>query len=99
MRNDIHDLSLVLESRVRLVVIESWDEPRVLELLTGLAIKRGTGLCVWSVTEGLRRLGFDGEPLGDEDSTAPEVALKRLRRAPQAGLYAFCDLQDRKSVV
>ncbi|OMG67954.1 ATPase [Stutzerimonas balearica] len=92
MRNDIHDLSLVLESRVRLVVIESWDEPRVLELLTGLAIKRGIGLCVWSVTEGLRRLGFDGEPLGDEDSTAPEVALKRLRRAPQAGLYAFCDL-------
>ena len=40
MKNDIHDLGLVLDSRVKLVVIESWDEPRVLEVLTGLAVKR-----------------------------------------------------------
>ena len=44
MKNDIHDLGLVLESRVKLVVIESWDEPRVLETLTSLAIKRGLGI-------------------------------------------------------
>ena len=54
MKNDIHDLGLVLESRTKLVVIESWDEARVLEMLTGLLIKRGLGGYVWTITEGLQ---------------------------------------------
>ena len=58
MINDIHDLGLVLDSKVKLVVIESWDERRVLETLTSLAVKRGLGLYTWAVTEGLQRLGF-----------------------------------------
>ena len=36
MKNDIHDLGLVLDSRVKLILIESWDEPKVMETLTGL---------------------------------------------------------------
>ena len=92
MKNDIHDLALVLESRLRLVAIESWDERRVLETLTGLAIARGLGLQLWSVTEGLRRLAFGGEALDEGESCAPEVALKRVKHDPQAGLYVFCDL-------
>jgi hypothetical protein len=56
VKNDIHDLGLVLDSRVKLIVIESWDELRVLETLTGLAVRRGLGLFTWSVTEGLQRL-------------------------------------------
>jgi len=63
MKNDIHDLALVLESRLRLVLIESWDERRVLETLSGLAVSRGLPLHVWSVTEGLRHLAFGGEAL------------------------------------
>jgi len=41
VKNDIHDLGLVLESRVKLVLVESWDERRVLETLTGLAVRQG----------------------------------------------------------
>lgn len=92
MKNDIHDLALVLDSRLRLVLIESWDEKRVLETLTGLAIARGMGLILWSVTEGLRRLSFGGEALDEGDSCAPEVALKRVKHDPQHNLYVFCDL-------
>lgn len=92
MKNDIHDLALVLESRLRLVVIESWDERRVLETLTGLAVTRGLGLQLWSVTEGLRRLSFGGEALDEGESCAPEVALKRVKHDPQQSLYVFCDL-------
>jgi len=44
VKNDIHDLGLVLESRVKLVLVESWDERRVLETLTGLAVRQGLGL-------------------------------------------------------
>jgi hypothetical protein len=92
VKNDIHDLGLVLDSKVKLVVIESWDELRVLETLTSLAVKRGLGLHTWSVTEGLQRLGFGGAPLGEEASLEPEAALKLIKADQQPNLYVMCDL-------
>lgn len=92
MKNDVHDLMLVLESRLRLVVIESWDERRVLETLSGLAVSRGLTLHLWSVTEGLRHLTFGGESLDAGESCQPEVALKRVKYDPLGSLYVFCDL-------
>jgi len=92
MKNDIRDLALVLESRLRLVVIESWDEQRVLETLTGLAVTRAAGLYLWSVTEGLRRFAFGGEALDEGESCAAEAALRRVRHDPLPNLYVFCDL-------
>ncbi|WP_404439705.1 AAA family ATPase [Stutzerimonas chloritidismutans] len=92
MKNDVHDLMLVLESRLRLVVIESWDERRVLETLSGLAVSRGLTLHLWSVTEGLRHLTFGGESLDAGESCQPEVALKRVKYDPLGSVYVFCDL-------
>lgn len=92
MKNDIRDLALVLESSLKLVVIESWDERRVLETLTGLAVSRGLALHVWSATEGLRHLAFGGEALDAGESCAAEVALKRVKHDPLGSLYVFCDL-------
>lgn len=92
MKNDVHDLGLVLESRVKLVVIESWDESRVLETLTSLAIKRGLGLYTWAITEGLQCLGFGGEPVGGLDSREPEQALRLIKADPLPNLYVMCDL-------
>lgn len=91
MKNDIHDLGLVLESKVKLIVIESWDEPRVLQTLTGLAVRRNLGLFLWSVTEGLQRLGF-GSAAGEEPTHEPEAALKLIKHDPQPNLYVLCDL-------
>lgn len=92
MKNDIHDLGLVLESRVKLVLIESWDEPRVLETLTMLAIKRGLRLLNWSVTEGLRAPGEQRVTDDTVDSREPEVALRLVKADAQPTLYVFCDL-------
>ena len=58
MKNDIHDLGLVLDSRVRLIVIESWEEQRVLEAIATLAVKRSQTWYTWNQIEGLQRLGF-----------------------------------------
>jgi SpoVK/Ycf46/Vps4 family AAA+-type ATPase len=92
VKNDIHDLGLVLDSRVKLVVIESWDEQRVLETLNGLAVKRNLGLYTWSITEGLQRLGFGGEPGGEIESFEPEAALKLIKADQTPNLYVLCDL-------
>lgn len=92
MKNDIHDLGLVLDSKVKLVLIESWDERRVLETLTGLAVRRGLGLFTWSITDGLQRAGFAGEAFAESNSQEPEAALRLIKADPQASLYVMCDL-------
>jgi SpoVK/Ycf46/Vps4 family AAA+-type ATPase len=90
--NDIHDLGLVLDSKVKLVVIESWDELRVLETLTRLAIKRGLGLYTWAITEGLQRSGVAHSADEIAASLEPEAALKLIKHDPQPNLYVLCDL-------
>ena len=92
MKNDIHDLGLVIDSRVKLVLIESWDEPRVLETLTGLAVKRGLGLQTWSVSEGLQRCAGGAAPEDAAASQDPEAALRLIKADPQPTLYVACDL-------
>jgi len=91
VKNDIHDLGLVLDSKTKLILIESWDETRVLETLTGLAIRRGVGLQVWSATEGLRRLSFVDGP-ADSSTQDPEAALQLIKADPLPTLYVLCDL-------
>lgn len=90
MKNDIRDLQLVLDAKVRLVAIESWDELRVLETLTSVAVQRGTSLTVWSISEGMRRVDFSGTQL--ENTTDAEAALRYVKSDPQHGLYVFFDL-------
>ena len=76
LKNEIHDLGLVLDSRVKLILIESWDEPRVLQTLSGLAIKRSLRMQTWSVTSGLQSLVFGGGAGEGSDTREPDVALK-----------------------
>ena len=68
MTTDLNDLSLLLDSKVPLLVIESYEEPRVLEMITRLAVKRTSLLFTWSITEGLNPLGFGSRPETNEDS-------------------------------
>ena len=92
MKNDIHDLGLVLDSRVRLIVIESWEELRVLEAIATLAVRRNQTWYTWNQVEGLQRLGFGTALDAGEDMSDPEHALEHIRRQQKSALYVFCDL-------
>lgn len=92
MKNDIHDLGLVLDSRVRLIVIESWEELRVLEAIATLAVKRSQTWYTWDQVEGLQRLGFGTALDTSEDMRDPEHALDYIRRQREPALFVFCDL-------
>ncbi len=91
MMNDIHDLELLVKAHTPIVVIESWDEPRVLELLTRLAMRCQQGLQVWSVTEGLHRLGF-GHQMDGEQTRQPEQMLRAIKQNQEPGFYVLCDV-------
>ena len=61
-----HDLELILRSRAPIVVIESQDEARILEMLQTISVRRATDsytpLFRWTITDGLQRLDIDLEP-------------------------------------
>jgi len=91
LTTDLNDLSLLLDSKVPILVIESFEEPRVLEMITRLAVNRASPLFTWSATEGLNRLGF-GERVDDnEDTKDPAKVLNIIKDSSQPGIYVLCD--------
>ena len=90
---DFQDLCLLVRSRVPIIVLETHDESRALEMLTRLAVKEALPLFNWSATDGLQQLGFGvGMPLAETDLTDPEQMLASIKKRREAGLYVLCDI-------
>jgi SpoVK/Ycf46/Vps4 family AAA+-type ATPase len=89
--SDLNDLSLLLDSNVPLLVIESFEEPRVLEMVTRLAVKKALPFYTWSVTEGLNRLGFGSGIPAEKNTTDPEQVLRLIKKSSEPGFYVLCD--------
>ncbi|MBO6657429.1 MAG: AAA family ATPase [Pseudomonadales bacterium] len=90
MKSDLHDLQLLLDSKVPILVIASYEEPRVLEMLTDLAVTRTLPLFVWSITDGLNRLGF-GEKPEEGDKLDDCGVLEAIKADSTPSLYVLCD--------
>ena len=88
-----HDLEVVLRSRTPIIVIETRDEARVLDLLMGIvmASRRDdySPLFRWTITDGLQRLDIDLEPqiLNSE----PQDVLRHIRAVNKPGIYVLLD--------
>jgi hypothetical protein len=88
------ELQTLLASRVPMVVIESREEVRALEVVRDAAMKaqrgRNWGVFQWTVTEGLLRADVD---LGGAQKTLaqPEQLLKHIRATTMAGIYVLLD--------
>jgi len=88
------ELQTLLASRVALVVIESREEARVMEVVREAALKaqrgRNWGVFAWSVTDGLLRVDVD---LGGAQRALaqPEQLLKHIKATPMAGIYVLLD--------
>ena len=88
-----HDLELILRSRTPLIVIESQDEQRMLEILKSVTMARATQeympLFRWTITDGLQRLDIDLEP--QSINSAPTDVLKHIRAVSKPGVYVLLD--------
>jgi hypothetical protein len=88
------ELQTLLASRVALVVIESREEARVIEVVREASLKaqrgRNWGVFQWTVTEGLLRVDVD---LGGSQKTLaqPELLLKHIKATTMAGIYVLLD--------
>lgn len=88
------DLAALLNSRVPLILIETRDEPRAIDLILTLARQltkqEHTPVFQWTVTDGLRRIDVD---LGgaQRHNAEPTEVLKSIRATSKAGLYVLLD--------
>src|SRR5215831_14825089 len=88
------ELEMLLASRFALIVIESREEARVLQLVREASLKAGRGrgwaIFQWTVTEGLRRVDMD---MGGAQKTLsePTQLLRHLKATPTAGIYVLLD--------
>ncbi|MDZ7924663.1 MAG: AAA family ATPase [Marinagarivorans sp.] len=87
------DLQLLLQGSASLLVIETFDEPRALDLLVHFLKRDPAPLYRWSITEGLQLAGLSlaSTPTSEEKSVELEVALKAIKVQRIQGIYVLCD--------
>jgi SpoVK/Ycf46/Vps4 family AAA+-type ATPase len=87
------DLDLILRAGVPIVVIETSDETRLLQMLTRSAIESPKSdyrpLFRWSVTDGLQRLDLDLEP--QRHNIEPKDVLGQIRAVERPAIYVLLD--------
>lgn len=88
--SELQDLVALLRADTPLIVIETADEPRVVELFRQTLLHVWRALYRWSITEGLRRIDLDRE---DPADSAPDASntLQAIRDAEQRGVYLLLD--------
>lgn len=86
---ELHDLELTLNSRTPIIVIESQEELRIIQLLTQLGMRLHHPLFRWSVTDGLQRLEIDYDP--QRSLSEPDDVLKHIKALPRPGIFLLLD--------
>ncbi|MCC6296671.1 MAG: AAA family ATPase [Pseudomonadales bacterium] len=89
---DARDLALVVASGAPLILMETHDEPRAIDLLTRVARDQQRELFQWTCTDGLRRVGFGLQVEQPAEYAEAETLLRHLKERAGPGLYALCDL-------
>ena len=86
---ELHDLELLLRSHTPILVIESIEEPRIVQLFARLALRLGKPGWQWTVTAGLRRIEMDLDAVGQ--TTDPKQVLRHIKSLSQVGYFLLLD--------
>jgi hypothetical protein len=89
--SELQDLSSLVRSNTPLIVIETPDEARVVDLFRHVLTNVWRALYRWSITEGMRRVDLDRE---DASETAPDITttLMAIKAHDQRGIYLLLDV-------
>ncbi|MGS0674363.1 AAA family ATPase [Shewanella sp. 0m-4] len=86
---DIQDLTAVLRSNTPIVIIETYEEHRVIELLRKVSNILYQPLFSWSITQGLMRV--DSGMGRQKFNCEPGDILGQIKSTTQQGIYVLCD--------
>ena len=82
--SELQDLSALIRANTPLIVIETQDEGRIVELFRQTLMHVWRALHRWSITEGLRRIDLDRE----DDAVGPPDASSALQMMPCSGVLS-----------
>ena len=87
--SELQDLVALIRADTPLLVIETPDEARVVDLFRQSLMHAWRALYRWSVTEGLRRIDMDRE----DEGIAPDLSatFQEIRSASRRGVYLLLD--------
>ncbi len=86
---EIQDLTSLLRGKTPIIVVETHEEQRLLELLKRVASCLYKPLFCWSITTGLSRIDRD---MGTQKFNAdPGDLLRHIKTTDQEGIYVLCD--------
>ncbi len=86
---DNHDLEVLFKTQHPIIVIESHEEKRLLQLISRIGIQQYKPVYQWTITDGLKRLDIDiTSSLQKADE---EQVLRQIREEKNAGIYILCD--------
>jgi len=87
---ELNDLKVLIKSKTPIVVIETHEELRVLQLFSQLVLEFPRPLFKWSVTEGLQRI--DVKDMAPQAfNKEPNEVLRNIRNGSKNGIYLFLD--------
>ncbi len=86
---ELNDLELVLKSHTPIIVIESPEEQRLLQLFAQLGMRLPHPSFKWTVTDGLQRLEVDFE--AQKFTSDPPSVLKHIRALTKPGFFLLLD--------
>ena len=86
--SDIKQRETLLSRQIPLVVVESHEEQKVINLLERVATLNSQGFYVWNLTHGLRRWDGSDHPYNTQNLVD---ALRHIEKSPQNGVFLFLD--------
>jgi len=88
---DVNDLEIMMRSRVPLIIIETHEEPRALDLIKRSGIQLNKPVFSWSVTEGVKRIDLTHE-IDERQTSEPEAVLRHIKASARPGIFVLCDI-------
>ncbi len=84
-----HDLELLIKSHIPIIVIESREEARAVDMIRSMQLRLATPIFRWTVTEGLQRvdLVMDTQPF----NAKPADVLGHIKSTRTSGVYMLLD--------
>ncbi|MBV1921358.1 MAG: AAA family ATPase, partial [Pseudomonadales bacterium] len=87
---DYRDLQIIVGSRVPIVVIETYEEPRAIQLVSRVGIDQGRPVFTWTITEGLKRADLEHN-VPQRLTAEPDAALGQIKATERPSIYVLCD--------
>ncbi len=86
---DSHEITLLLRSHAPILVLQTHEERRAIELLNDIAINMNSPIFKWSVATGMQRIDLEYEP--QAHLKEPAKVLAHINSAGFEGIYLLLD--------